>query len=251
MTQLDTLVGFCNQLLCTESIKDYSGAHNGLQLANNGTVTKIAVAVDASESSIRKAVEQKADLLIVHHGMFWHGVKQITGNYYRKLKFAMDHNLAIYSSHLPLDIHPEIGNNILLAKLCDLKNRETLTENGTPIAIKGISELEITEFIKRVESAVGCPVHFCNGGLKSAGKVAVMTGSAGSEIEKIKSMGIDTLLTGEGPHWSYVLAEEIEVNIIYAGHYATETFGVIALGKKLSNHFKLPPSIFINNPTGL
>ncbi len=251
MTKLDTLVNFCDKLLCTEDIKDYPGAHNGLQLANNGTITKIAVAVDASESSIRKAVEQGADLLIVHHGMFWHGVKQITGNYYRKLKYAMDHNLAIYSSHLPLDIHPEIGNNILLAKLCGLKNIETLTEKGTPFAIKGVCELEMSEFIKVVEHAVGGAVHFCNGGAKNAGTVAVMTGGAGSELEKIKSMDVDTLLTGEGPHWSYILAEEIETNIIYAGHYATETFGVIKLGEILTNHFKLSTSLFIDNPTGL
>lgn len=251
MTQLDTIINFCDLTLSTKDIKDYPGAHNGLQLANDGTVTKVAVAVDASESTIRKAVAQGADLLIVHHGMFWHGVKPITGNYYRKLKYAMDHNLAIYSSHLPLDIHPEIGNNILLANLCKLTKTEPLLEKGVPIAIKGSSDLEMTDFIKVVESAVGDSVHFCNGGIKKAGTVAVMTGGAGSEVEKIKAMGVDTLLTGEGPHWSYILAEEIGMNIIYAGHYATEIFGVIAIGKKLTTHYKLPNPIFINNPTGL
>lgn len=252
MADLHEIVSFSDTYLRTSEIQDYSGAHNGLQLENNGEVNRIAVAVDASEAVLRKAVASRADLLIVHHGMFWQGVQKISGAYYRKLKFAMDHNLAIYSSHLPLDMHPEVGNNVLLATASKVVKQEPFGDyKGFPLGVKGVFDGDLNRLLETVAQATGSPVHHCPGGSTDCGVVGIITGGAGSEIEKVKSLGIDTFITGEGPHWSYSLAEELGLNVVYAGHYATETFGVKALGDLVATSFGLKAPIYLHHPTGL
>ncbi len=250
--QLSTLINYLDQLLWTSEVRDYLQAQNGLQLANGGEVKRVAVAVDACLSVVEQAVAAEADLLIVHHGLFWSGLQPITGAYYQKIKLAMQHGLAIYSSHLPLDRHPKFGNNVLLAKELGLsKLTPALEVQGELIGLKGnCNPISRDLFLELVSKAVGGKVHLAPGNSEIVEKVLVVTGGAGSEVAAAAKEGIDAFVTGEGPHWSYTMAEELGINLIYAGHYATETFGVKALGALLEKEFDLPWS-FIDHPTNL
>lgn len=251
MANLTEIVAFLDQELRTDSIMDYSGAMNGLQLANEGKVERVVAAVDASLPVIEEASKGGPGLLIVHHGMFWQGAQPVTGAFYRKLKTSMDAGLAIYSSHLPLDIHPVFGNNVLLAQSVGLVDMEPFFEQkGQYLGVTGQWNGSLDELVCAVQTTVQGRVHLCPGGSQTVSKVGIITGGAGSEVIKVAALGVDAFITGEGPHWSYPLAEEIGINLLYAGHYATETFGVRAVVSELSKRFTLP-SAFVDHPTGL
>jgi dinuclear metal center YbgI/SA1388 family protein len=251
MVALDDVVKWLDGELKTSSIADYPGAMNGLQLANTGEIGRIIAAVDASLPVIIAAAQGGPGLLIVHHGMFWQGVQPVTGAFYRKLKIAMDANLAIYSSHLPLDVHPEIGNNILMARAILLKEpKPFLDQKGFPIGVRGTWAGSRAELLSSLEKALGGRVHLCAGGPENINEVVIITGGAGSEVAKIAASGVDTFITGEGPHWSYPLAEELGINVFYGGHYATETFGAKALAEITSKRYAISWS-FLDHPSGL
>lgn len=251
MIGLDELVAFLDRELNTAAIPDYPGAVNGLQLANGGTVGRIIAAVDASLPVIEAAANGGAGLLIVHHGMFWQGVKPVIGPFYRKLKTAMDAGLAIYSSHLPLDVHPEWGNNINLARAIELRDPEPFfDQKGLLIGLRGVWDGTRDQLANLLSEVVGGRVHQCPAGPERVGTLGLITGGAGSEVEKVAMHGIETFITGEGPHWSFPLAEELGINVLYAGHYATETFGVKSVAEALSRNFGLPWG-FLDRPTGL
>lgn len=248
---LNETVQYLDGILRTREVGDYPQAHNGLQVENSGSISRIGAAVDASEAVIREAVEARVDFLIVHHGLFWSGVQRVTGAVYRKTRLLMEADMAVYSSHLPLDIHPEIGNNALLAAAIGLHNGTPFFESaGQPVGL--CFDVEISREVLRdqLERAVGSAVHMAPGGPVLARKIGIVTGGAGGDIAKAAATGIDTFITGEGPHWSYTAAEELGVNLFYAGHYATETFGVKALAELLSRKLALPWQ-FIDHPTGL
>jgi dinuclear metal center YbgI/SA1388 family protein len=251
MNSLTSIVSAMQSELRVAEIFDYPGSYNGLQLANrSGQVTKVAAAVDACLPVIEAACAAGANLLLVHHGMFWNGQQMITGSNYEKLRLAMEHDLALYSVHLPLDYHQVLGNHVQLGKACGFPEGEIFGDSkwsGQRYAVDLPRETLVSSVTQAVD---GARVHLCPGGPERVRNVAVMTGAAGSEIAKIASHGIDTLITGEGPHWSYILAEELGVNIIYAGHYATETFGVKALAAWLEAGYGLPWE-FIDHPSGL
>ena len=243
--KLAEIVTFLDRELQTAEVKDYPNAHNGLQLENGGAVSRVACAVDACEAVIEAACEGGADLLVVHHGMLWGGAQRIEGAFYRKLWRAMGSGLAIYSSHLPLDLHPRLGNNALLAKALGIRKTMPFMEIGVRASVNWT----LDALIERVEGAVEAPVHFSPGGPQRVRKLGIVTGGAGDEIAKAAAEGVDTFLTGEGSHWTFTAAEELGVNLIYAGHYATETFGVKALGAELERKFGLPWE-FIDHPSG-
>ncbi len=243
--ELAEIVAFLDRELRTAEIKDYPGAHNGLQLESAGAVARVACAVDACEAVIEQAVEAGADLLIVHHGLLWGGAQRIEGPFYRKLRRAMSAELAIYSSHLPLDLHPKLGNNALLAKALGLKKTTPFLEVG----LQAVVDLPLATLIDRVEAVVQAPVHLAPGGPDRVRRLGICSGGAGGEIAKAAAAGVDTFLTGEGSHATYTAAEELGVNLLYAGHYATETFGVRALGAALEQKFGLPWT-FIDHPSG-
>lgn len=252
MIALDELIEFLDCELKTASIPDYCGAMNGLQMKNSGQVTRIVAAVDASLPVIRAAAAgEGAGLLIVHHGMFWQGAMPITGAFYEKLKIAMDADLAIYSSHLPLDVHPELGNNICLARIVGLENPQPFFDHKSlKIGLRGDwfgSRILLQELLAE---KLGSRIHLCPGGNETVRNIGLITGGAGSEIQEVAKSGIDTFVTGEGPHWSYPLAEELGINLIYAGHYATETAGVKSVAKLMSERFAIPWR-FEDHPTGL
>jgi dinuclear metal center YbgI/SA1388 family protein len=251
MASLQEIVAFLDAELRIAEIPDYSGAVNGLQLASGGAVTKVVAAVDASLPVVEAAVAAGADLLVVHHGMFWQGTQPLTGAFYRKIKAAMDGGLAIYSAHLPLDVHPELGNNVLLLRALGFDPGGSFFDwKGTRLGLTADVEISRDDLRELVAAAVGGPVHLCPGGPSLLKKIGLVTGGAGSEVAQCVREGIDTFITGEGPHWSYPLAEELGINLLYAGHYATETFGVKALAGKLGRDFGLPWE-FIDHPTGL
>jgi len=251
---LAAVVAAMEKELRVAAVPDYPGALNGLQLASRtGRVRRVAAAVDACETVIAQAVGVGADLLLVHHGMFWSGAQRIDGAMFRKLAAAIDGGLAIYSSHLPLDVHPVLGNNAQLAAALGLKRTEPFFPwKGIQLGLRAGVSLDREALVARVRAAVGGgAVHLCPGGPARVRHLGMVTGGAGAEIAAAAAQGIDTFLTGEGPHWSYTLAEELGVNVIYAGHYATETFGVRALGSWLEKKFRLPPPVFIDHPSGL
>jgi dinuclear metal center YbgI/SA1388 family protein len=251
MISLDEVVKYLDAELKTSSISDYSGAMNGLQLANYGEIKRVLAAVDASLPVIKKAATGGPGLLLVHHGMFWQGAQPVTGAFYQKLKIAMDAGLAVYSSHLPLDVHPELGNNILLCRALGIRNIEPFfDQKGLSLGLSGTWPGSRTELGEALKSVLGDHVHLCPGGSEAVSKVGLITGGAGSEVVKVAAAGVDTFITGEGPHWSYPLAEELELNVFYGGHYATETFGVKALANRIAEKFTLPWE-FIDHPTGL
>ena len=251
MAQLTDITSFIERELNVAAITDYPGAMNGLQLACECEVPRIIAAVDASLPVIERAAAGGPGLLIVHHGMFWQGAQPLTGAFYRKIRAAMEAGLAIYSSHQPLDVHPRWGNNIRLAEAIGLGDPSPFLEHkGVPMGVRGTWTGTRQELTDRLAKVLGSPVHICPAGPENPRKIGIITGGAGSEVPRVAAAGIDTFITGEGPHWSYSLAEELVVNLFYGGHYATETFGVMALAQALSHHFSIPWS-FIDHPTGL
>jgi dinuclear metal center YbgI/SA1388 family protein len=250
-TPLSNIVRHCDSLLRTDEIKDYDGAANGLQVENHGSVTRIAAAVDASLATVKLAIRAKADLLIVHHGLFWGQSHPWTGVKYTLLRLLLYNNLAVYSSHLPLDAHPKLGNNAQLCASLGLKNlRPFFFSHGQFIGFKTRANISRAELRVRLGRVLGCGPHLVPGGPATCRNIGVVTGGAGAELKLAASEGVDTFITGEGPHWTYALAEELGVNVLYGGHYATETFGVKALAAHLSRKFDLPWR-FIDHPTGL
>lgn len=248
---LRELVVYADRLFKTTEFTDWPGAVNGLQVENRGKVTRIAAAVDASLMTVRLAIEAKVDLLVVHHGLFWGPSHPWTGRRYELLKTLLEGNLAVYSSHLPLDAHPTLGNNALLAKAIGLrKTKPFFLEKGQNIGLKGTLNIACKELSSRLEKATGAPVKTLPGGPEKCRLIGIVTGGAGAEMKIAASEGVDTFITGEGPHWTYAMAEDLELNVLYGGHYATETFGVKALAEHLGRKFKVP-WLFLDHPTGL
>ncbi len=248
---LKTVVAHCDKILRTREIGDYDGAANGLQVENSGAITKIAAAVDASVATAKLAVEAKADLLVVHHGLFWNARQPWTGKNYELLQLLIENNLAVYSSHLPLDAHPKLGNNAQLCAALGLKNLKPFFEShGQKIGFKSQTKISRNELAAKLERVTGAKPKIIPGGKSVCEKIGVVTGGAGGDLKIAASEGVDTFVTGEGPHWTYCVAEELGLNIFYCGHYATETFGVKALAAHLSKKFKVPWK-FLDHPTGL
>jgi dinuclear metal center YbgI/SA1388 family protein len=248
---LSEIVRYCDRSLRTAQIKDYDGAVNGLQVENKGRVTRIAATVDASLATVKLAVAAKADLLIVHHGLFWSPTHPWTGPRRELLRLLIENNLAVYSSHLPLDAHPKLGNNAKLCAALGLKNlKPFLFSKGQFIGFKARAKISRAELATRLQRAVGHTPIIIPGGPATCENIGVVTGGAGGSVKLATAEGVDTYVTGEGEHWTYAAAEELGINVLYGGHYATETFGVKALAADLSKRYKIPWS-FLDHPTGL
>ncbi|MGA3268708.1 MAG: Nif3-like dinuclear metal center hexameric protein [Verrucomicrobiota bacterium] len=248
---LKTIVAHCDRLLRTREFGDYDGAANGLQVENARGVTRLAATVDASLATVKLAVAAGADLLIVHHGLFWTPSHPWTGKRYELLRRLVENNLAVYSAHLPLDAHPKLGNSAQLCAALGLKklNPFFLT-HGQIIGFKARTKISRAELARRLERATGVKPRIIPGGREFCERIGVVTGGAGDDLKRAADEGVDTFVTGEGPHWTYALAEELGLNVLYGGHYATETFGVKALASHLAQKFKLPWQ-FLDHPTGL
>ena len=210
MAELDEMVRFADEHLRLTEIEDYPNALNGLQIENSGGVTKIGAAVDASGRTIQMAGEQGIDLLLVHHGLFWPGLQPIRGPLFRSLKSALERNLALYSAHLPLDLHPEIGNNALLAAALGIEKTEPFLQvQNQAIGRKAAIALRRDELLAKLQDSLGGPVRCIGTGPMETRVVGIVTGGAGGEIYAVAREGVDTFITGEAPHWAAVAAEEL------------------------------------------
>lgn len=248
---LSKIVGYADRILGTAEFLDYPGAVNGLQVENSGRVTRIAAAVDGSLATVRLAIEAGANLLVVHHGLFWSASHPWTGRRYELMRTLIDGDLAVYSSHLPLDAHPTLGNNVLLARALGLREvKPFFFEKGRHLGVRGTLAIGRAELQRRLEKATGTPAKVLPGGAERCRRIGIVTGGAGAEMKIAASEGVDAFVTGEGPHWTYAMAEDLGLNVFYAGHYATETFGVKALAAHLGKKFRVP-WLFIDHPSGL
>ncbi len=248
---------YLDGLLETATTPDYSGALNGLQLDNRTSVRRVAAAVDLSLRTIEGAVADGANLMIVHHGMFWGGAQRIVGPSYERLRLLMQKDVAVYSAHLPLDRHPELGNNVLLASELGLEPSGGFAQyKGMAIGVRGQADLPTATIVERATAlarrhggnAVVTPYAsdrvtrrwgICSGG-----------GASSETLREAHEAGLDTLVVGEGPHHTAVDAPELGLVVVYTGHYATETLGVRALAAHLEAQYGLPWS-FIAAPSGL
>jgi len=254
---LAEIAAHCDALLATATTPDYPPALNGVQVTHRGPVTRIAAAVDASQQTIDLAHEAGANLLLVHHGLFWGGLQPVTGPHYRRLQTLLAHDIAVYSAHLPLDAHPTYGNSALLAATLGLTVRGGFARyQHIHCGVQGEADLDTTALIGRTADwAATLGHHVVHSRIPEGHRTrrwAICSGSGAqvSTLQEAYAAGIDTLIVGEGPHWSAVEAVERGLVIVYAGHYATETFGVRALAEHLGATFDLPWT-FLHEPTGL
>jgi dinuclear metal center YbgI/SA1388 family protein len=246
-----------DRTLHTGEVPDYPGAVNGIQVEHLGPVQRCAVAVDASLPAIQGAIEAGANLLIVHHGLFWSGVQPLRGRFYERMRRLIAHDVAVYSSHLPLDLHPTLGNNALLAQELGLRPTGGFAQFQTVVVgLMGESDLPTAELASRADALArregGALVVSTIADGRRTRRWALCTGAGASSdsLREAAAAGVDTLIVGEGPHHTGVEAQELGITVLYVGHYATETFGVRALGAELERAFGLPWS-FIAAPTGL
>jgi dinuclear metal center YbgI/SA1388 family protein len=251
MADLATVVEYLDTYLDVAAVPDYDGAHNGLQVENSGVVSRIAAAVDASERTVDAAVDRGCDLLLVHHGLFWDGAARVTGRRYRKLRPLLSADVAVYSSHLPLDVHAEVGNNAVLARELGIVLEGRFgAYRGADIGWWGRLEVKREVLAARLDEKLGGRVRMLAFGPEVVRTVGVITGGGGSLIETAAAAGLDAYVTGEGAHHTYFDAEECGVNVFYGGHYATETWGVRALAQHVAERFDVTWE-FIDHPTGL
>jgi dinuclear metal center YbgI/SA1388 family protein len=257
MTTTALIVQYLDDLLDTDTVPDFPNALNGLQLANSGSVHRVAAAVDFSLRTVTAAAAADADLLIVHHGMFWGGLQAIRGTMYERIRTLITRDMAVYSSHLPLDRHALYGNNALLAAELGLEPSGEFAQFKTiSIGVAGESDILTSAIATRADAFArlhGGTVRTTPIDPERMTRVwAVCTGAGASTetLNEARTRGIDTLIVGEGPHHSAVDADESGIAVIYAGHYATETLGVRALAAHVSDRFGVPWT-FIEAPTGL
>ncbi|MEO8031961.1 MAG: Nif3-like dinuclear metal center hexameric protein [Gemmatimonadota bacterium] len=257
---LGTLVTYLNELLRVGEIPDDPAALNGLQVECRGPITRIIAAVDASQATIDGVLADNpaaegSSLILVHHGLFWDGNQPLTGRRYRRLSALIAGDTALYSAHIPLDIHPELGNNILLARALDLEVDGWFGGyKGINIGVRGRlrSPLPRERLVARLAGILGIAISEITaipGGTSTCHQIGIITGAASRQLSEAAALGLDTFITGEGPHHSYFDSMEGGINLIYGGHYATEKSGVEALARHLGQRFGLPWS-FHDHPTG-
>lgn len=257
MTTLTEIATHLDGLLRVAEVPDYPNSVNGVQVGHRGPVVRIATAVDASLRTIHAASAMGANLLVVHHGLFWSGLQPQTGRHYDRLRHLVEHDIAVYAAHLPLDAHETFGNSRLLAARLGLQVRGGFAAfRGVFCGVTGDADVETGTLVAAADAfarqhegralTTACPP-----GHRTR-RWAICSGSGADApfLDQAQSLGVDTLIVGEGPHWSAVEAPERGLVIIYAGHYATETLGVASLGNHLAATFGLPHS-FIAAPTGL
>lgn len=247
----DELVCWLNEYLEIERVADYPNAFNGLQIEGKQTVTRIATAVDYCESTVAMAIESEADMLLVHHGVFWSNAIPITDRSARRMIPAIKSGLNVYAAHLPLDRHPEVGNNVQLAKLVGAHIVDEFYEySGCNIGVVvEFPEVKTKVFAERL-SELGLPLTVHSDSGQPITRLAICSGGAGDAVRAAALKGCQALLTGEAAHHQALDAEELGVSLLLGGHYQTETYGVLALGKLLAEIMHLEVE-FLDHPTGL
>ena len=249
--ELSRLVAWLDTYLETDAFEDVS--LNGLQVEGQPEVNKVAVAVDSSLTTFEQAAEVGADLLIVHHGLFWGEPLPLTGMHGRRVRYLLEHNLSLYASHLPLDAHREVGNNWGLAKILGMDDLEPFGHWGKrAIGVKGRFPNAVTlrELADTLEKELGESVLVHAGGKLELDTLGIISGAAARDVATAADEGLDAFLTGEPKHETFYDAFERGIDALYAGHYMTETVGVSLLADKIEQEFGLATE-FILLPTGL
>lgn len=241
---LNVFAQFLDRTLDCDAFRDVS--NNGLQIESAGRVSRVVAGVDASLRLFEEAVRQGADAVICHHGLSWgDSLKRITGLNHRLVSFALSHGLAVYAAHLPLDAHRRYGNNAQLCKALGLTRlKPAFIYHGNTIGFVGETpaNLPLSAFCERVRKAVSPNIHVLSFGARQIRRVGVVSGGAGDMVDQAADLGVDVFLTGEATLQGYNLAENLRQNVVFAGHYATETFGVRALAALVSTRLKIPSS---------
>ena len=227
---------------------------NGLQVGRrDAVVQRLGTAVDACLETFRRAVEQKLDMLFVHHGLFWGSPIAVTDGHYDRLRLLMEHNIALYAMHLPLDQHAQLGNNAVMAAELGLQDVRPFGRiKRTEIGVQGVlpEPLTLDAVRERLfgsrENALGV-LPFGSDQVRSVG---LISGGAPFEVVQAIEAGLDLYITGDANHVVYHIAQEAGINVIFGGHYATETWGVRAVGQRFAAEFGLEHQ-FIDVPTGL
>jgi dinuclear metal center YbgI/SA1388 family protein len=257
MAMLAEIVDYLDRELRTREVPDYPGALNGLQAENDGTVTHVAAAVDCSTVAVRAAAQRGANLLLVHHGMFWGGPVPLVGSAHERTRLIIDSNIAVYSSHIPLDLHPQWGNNVLLARELGLTPSGGFAQlRGVAVGVSGETDIASHDLRDRAAAfsarhggaLVATPLR-ANQRTRRWG-LCTGAGASSDTLREAAELRLDTLIVGEGPHHTAVAAADAGLTILYLGHYATETLGVMALAGELARRFAIESS-FIDAPSGL
>ncbi len=241
MVPLQDITRYCERRLGLEEIEDFPGAVNGLQFENKGLVTRIGAAVDAGMETFGKAARAGVDLLLVHHGMFWGTPYPVSGIRFQKYRFLLENNLAVFSAHLPLDCHDELGNNACLIKNLNLEAKGKFLEfKGNRIGFLAEGGISRTDLKSRLAQEFPAGIIAIEYGSENPETIAVVTGSGAEAVAELEKAGADTLVTGEVRQHTYNQAQEAGINLYLCGHYATETYGVKALATELAEKFSLP-----------
>ncbi len=247
----DELVRYLDRYLRIAEIPDYGP--QGLQVEGAEEVTRIVFTVDAGLPCIDAAIKVGAQMQIVHHGLFWGNQELIRGPFGRKVRRLMQTNLNLYATHLSLDAHPEVGNNVELARILELTVDSWFCNvKGNDIGVICIpaNGLELAALVSTIKTRLGMEPIVLAHGPSSVRRVAIVSGGAASHVAEAAAMGADTFLTGETSHAQFYDALDYDMNVIFAGHYATETVGLKALGRHLNGRFGLE-TVFIDLPTGM
>ncbi len=249
----DQLVAWLDEYLDTRSFAAADASLNGLQVEGASEVTKVAVAVDAALNTFQQAAAHGADMLIVHHGLFWGHPEPITGMHRARVKFLLDHDLNLYASHLPLDAHREVGNNWGLARALDMQELQPFgVYKGISIGVKGefAEPKPLRALAEEIEAKLGEQVLVHAGGPDPVASLGIISGGATWDLVTAANEGLDAFLTGEPRHEVFYHAFERGINGMFGGHYMTETVGVNLLARELEERFGLTTE-FILLPTGL
>lgn len=240
------LVTYLDNYLQIGEIADYGP--QGLQVETANTeVKRIALAVDVSPPIIETAVSWQADMLLVHHGVLWRQVERIAGPLGERVRQMMAHGLNLYAAHLPLDAHPEVGNNAVLARMFGVAEIEWwCSPTNMPIAVVGNvpAQPSLDELVNQITWQLNSSVVVLGHGPKTVQRLAILSGFGADKVAEAKALGADTFLTGETSHANYWAAADFGLNVIFAGHYATETVGVQALGAHLTEKFGVETRFF-------
>ncbi len=251
--KLGELTKYLNELLHAEPLDDVSV--NGLQFPGKEEIQKIAVAADATSATIQAACERCCDFLFAHHGLFWTYRKEGAIDTIQKarLKMLMDADLSIFASHIPLDMHPEVGNNAQIVRLLELINPRPIGKHGKHfigLAADLKEEQSLDRVLAKVKETIWDEARAWKFHSNPVKRIGIITGQGQSGLEEAASAGFDTFLTGEMNHYMHPVAQDLGINIILAGHYKTEVHGPIAVGEHLKKRFGLPYE-FLDFPTGL
>lgn len=249
--QRTELVCYLDNYLRIHDFRDYGP--QGLQIEGRNEVNKIVGTVDAQMPCIEAALSRGADLLLVHHGIFWGPTQRLVGSFGALVRTALTAGLNLYAAHLALDAHPTIGNNAELARRLGLTVEGMFAPiNGTPIGVIAVAPdgVRFDDLVVRFEQTVG-PVRLVQAcGPRISHKIGILSGAGAREIPAAAALGCDTFLTGETSHAEFYAAQNAGINVIYGGHYTTETVGVQALGQHLQEQFHIEFE-FVDLPTGL